>query len=437
MFEQLQDRLSGVLKTIRGQGKISESNVSQAMRDVRRALLEADVNFKVAKSFVNRVQEKAIGEKVFTSVSPGQQFVKLIHDELIEFLGGQSEDIQFKPKGITVILFAGLQGSGKTTSVAKLANLLKHEHKRSICLIAADLQRPAAIDQLEILGKQIGVHVFAQRTKDAVAVAKNGMQYAKDNHHDTVIVDTAGRLHIDDELMQELKGVVDSTTPDEIFYVADGMTGQDAVNSATAFSEAIAVSGVILTKMDGDSRGGAALSIREVTGVPVKFIGTGESIDAFGLFHPERMVQRILGMGDVVSLVEKAQSVIDEKSAEKMQKKMLSNSFTLADFKEQLKQIKKMGPLSQMMGMIPGASKLKGMDVDDRQLVWVEAMINSMTPAEREKPEILNGSRRKRIALGSGRSVQEVNQLLKQFSQMKTMMKKIGKMGKMKFPIGI
>jgi signal recognition particle subunit SRP54 len=437
MFEQLQSRLSGVLKTIRGQGKITEENISQSMRDVRRALLEADVNFKVAKAFVNRVQRKAEGEKVFTSVSPGQQFVKLIQDELVEFLGGDTEGLKFKPSGITVILMAGLQGSGKTTTSAKLAYLLKKQQNRKPFLIAADLQRPGAIDQLETLGRQIDVPVYSERISDAVAVVGSGLNQAESLDIDTVLIDTAGRLHVDKGLMAELKSLVDIVSPDEILYVADGMTGQDAVTSSSAFSEQISISGIVLTKMDGDSRGGAALSIREVTQKPIKFLGLGESIDAIEVFHPSRLAQRILGMGDVVSLVEKAQGVLDEQSAIQMQKKMLGNTFSLSDFKDQLMQIKKMGSISQMMSMIPGASKLKGMEMNDRQLIWIEAIINSMTPAERERPELINGSRRKRIAKGAGRSVQDVNQLLKQFSQMRTMMKKFGKMGKGKFPIGL
>jgi signal recognition particle subunit SRP54 len=437
MFEQLQDKLSGVLKTIRGHGKITENNISQSMRDVRRALLEADVNFKVAKAFVSRVQEKAEGEKVFTSVSPGQQFIKLIQDELVDFLGGDTEELKFKPSGLTVILMAGLQGSGKTTTSAKLACLLKKKQNRKPFLIAADLQRPAAIDQLEVLGRQIDVPVYAERIKDAVAVVKSGLKHAESLDVNTVIIDTAGRLHVDEELMAELKNIEAIASPDEVLYVADGMTGQDAVTSSLAFSEAISVSGIVLTKMDGDSRGGAALSMREVTQKPIKFLGMGESINAIEVFHPRRLAQRILGMGDVVSLVEKAQDVFDEKSTMQMQKKMLGNTFSLADFKDQLKQIKKMGSISQMMSMIPGASKLKGMEMDDRQLIWIEAIIDSMTPTERERPELINGSRRERIAKGAGRSVQEVNQLLKQFSQMRTMMKNFGKMGKGKFPIGL
>jgi signal recognition particle subunit SRP54 len=437
MFEQLQDKLSGVLKTIRGQGKITENNISQSMRDVRRALLEADVNFKVAKAFVSRVQEKAEGVKVFTSVSPGQQFIKLIQDELVDFLGGDTEVLEFNNSGLTVILIAGLQGSGKTTTSAKLASLLKKRQNRKPLLIAADLQRPAAIDQLEVLARQINVPVYSERIEDAVLVVKSGLKHAESLDVDTVLIDTAGRLHVDEELMIELKNIEAIASPDEILYVADGMTGQDAVTSSMAFSGSISMSGIVLTKMDGDSRGGAALSIREVTQKPIKFLGTGESIDAIEAFHPSRLAKRILGMGDVVSLVEKAQDVFDEKSAMQLQMKMLKNTFSLSDFKDQLLQIKKMGSISQMMSMIPGASKLKGMEMDDRQLTWIEAIINSMTPTERERPELIDGSRRKRIAKGAGRSVQEVNQLLKQFSQMRTMMKKFRKMGKGKFPIGL
>jgi signal recognition particle subunit SRP54 len=437
MFEQLQDKLSGVLKTIRGQGKITENNISQSMRDVRRALLEADVNFKVAKAFVSRVQEKAEGEKVFTSVSPGQQFVKLIQDELVHLLGGDAEELKFNNSGLTVILMAGLQGSGKTTTSAKLASLLKKRQNRKPLLIAADLQRPAAIDQLEVLARQINVPVYSERIEDTVAVVKSGLKHAESLNIDTVLIDTAGRLHIDEELMAELKSIEAIASPDEILYVADGMTGQDAVTSSMAFLESISMSGIVLTKMDGDSRGGAALSIREVTQKPIKFLGTGESIDAIEVFLPSRLSKRILGMGDIVSFVEKAQDVFDEKSAMNMQEKMLKNTFSLADFKDQMLQIKKMGSISQMISMIPGASKLKGMEMDDRQLTWTEAIINSMTPVERDRPELINGSRRKRIAKGAGRSIQEVNQLLKQFSQMRTMMKKFGKMGKGKFPIGL
>jgi len=440
MFEQLQSRLSGVLKTIRGHGSINDSNISEAMRDVRRALLEADVNFKVAKTFVDRVKDKAKGENVFKSVSPGQQFVKLINDELIAFLGGGHAELKLKSKSKkSIILMSGLQGAGKTTTSAKLASFLKSKHSRKPLLIAADLQRPAAIEQLSILGRQINVPVFTDKATSVLSVVKKGIKSTDSLDIDTIIIDTAGRLHVDDKLMSELNHIVDEVRPDEILYVADGMTGQDAVASSLAFSEAINITGIVLTKMDGDSRGGAALSIREITQKPIKFLGVGESLNKIEIFYPERLAQRILGMGDVVSLVEKAQEVFDNKSAKDLQKKIVDNTFTLTDFKYQLQQIKKMGSLSDMMGMIPGLPKLKNSsgNFDEKQLVWIEAIIDSMTPAERNHPELINGSRRKRIARGAGKKVQDVNRLLKQFSQMRTMMKKISKMGKGKFPISL
>ncbi|MBT3250578.1 MAG: signal recognition particle protein [Candidatus Marinimicrobia bacterium] len=437
MFEQLQDRLARALKNIKGQGKISEVNIEDAMRDVRRALLEADVNFKVARDFVKQVKEKAQGGLVLTSVKPGQQFIKILQDELTEFLGGDQQGIRFNSSGQTVIVMAGLQGSGKTTSSAKIARFLKIRHNKKPFLIAADLQRPAAMDQLEVLGRQINVPVYVERISDPAQVVKNGLSRSKELQCDVVIIDTAGRLHVDDGLMDELKQIIHVANPTEIFFVADGMTGQDAVNSSMAFSQTADLSGIILTKMDGDARGGAALSIRKITGQPVKFIGTGEGIEAIEIFHPDRLSKRILGMGDIVTFVEKAQSVIDEKEAERLQKRLVSNTFTLEDFKSQLKQIQSMGPLSQMMNMIPGAGKLKGMKVDEKQLVWVEAIINSMTVDERKKPEIINGSRRKRIARGAGRPVFEVNQLLKQFSQMKKMMRNMGNMKKGRIPFGL
>ncbi|NQU66820.1 MAG: signal recognition particle protein [Candidatus Marinimicrobia bacterium] len=433
MLEQLQDRFNRIIKNIKGHGKISDSNIQDAMRDVRRALLEADVNIKVAREFVDQVKEKAKGGIVLTSVNPGQQFVKIIQDELTTFLGGDYENIRFNPSGQTVILMAGLQGSGKTTTCAKLARFLKIRHSKNPYLIAADLQRPAAIDQLRILGKKIEVPVHTEQSKDPVLVVKNGLKASRDTHSDVVIIDTAGRLHVDEYLMEELKSIIRVSSPHEILFVADSMTGQDAVNSSKAFSEAVELTGIILTKMDGDARGGAALSIRKTTEKPVKFIGTGEGIEGLEAFYPDRLARRILGMGDVVSLVEKAQDVVDEKEAHRLQNKLLQNTFTLDDFRSQLKQIQKMGPISQMLGMIPGAAKLKGLSIDDKQLTWVEAIINSMTPKERKMPEIINGSRRKRIAQGAGRSVFEVNQLLKQFSQMKKM---IQKMKKGHIPVG-
>ncbi len=436
MFEQLQDRFSGIFKTIRGHGKISESNIRDAIRDIRRSLLEADVNFKVARDFVNRVSEKAKGGKVLTSVTPGQQFIKILQDEMADFLGKTAEELQFSNSGITVIVLAGLQGSGKTTTCAKLAHFLKTKRRKNPWLIAADLQRPAAIKQLKILGDQISVPVYTESGLDPVSIVKSGLASAKASKADTVIIDTAGRLHVDQELMTQLQNIVSVTSPHEVLYVADGMTGQDAVNSSKAFSKAIEVSGIVLTKMDGDSRGGAALSVRHITGKPIKFIGTGEKIDDLEVLHPDRLAQRILGLGDIVSLVEKAQETVDLKEAEKLQKRLIENSFTLEDFQVQLKQLKKMGSVSQLLSMIPGAGKLK-MDVSDQQLKWVEAIINSMTPEERRNPGILNGSRRKRVARGSGRSTFEVNQLLKQFVQMKKMMKSMGRLKKMKLPLGL
>ena len=435
MFEQLNSRFARIIKSIKGQGKITEKNISDVLRDVRRALLEADVNFQVAKSFVNRVKDKASGENVFTSVTPGQQFVKILMNELTSFLGKENDGIQFSSSGKTIILLAGLQGAGKTTTASKLACFLKKRWQKTPYLIAADLQRPAAIDQLEVLGKQIQVPVFAKHNADLESVIKGGL--AESINSDVVIIDTAGRLHIDDDLMTELQRGVIIAKPHEILYVADGMTGQDAVNSSTAFNDALDLTGVILTKMDGDSRGGAALSIREVTGKPIKFMGTGESMKDFEPFHPDRLAKRILGMGDVVSLVEKAREAFDEETAEGLQKKLIENKFTLVDFQDQLNQMQNMGSMSEMLKMIPEAGKLGKMKFDDRQLKWTDAIIKSMTPAERLSPEIINGSRRKRIASGSGRSVQEVNQLLKQFHQMQQMMKKIGNKGGMKLPFGI
>ena len=435
MFEQLNSRFAQIIKNIKGQGKITEQNISDALRDVRRALLEADVNFQAAKSFINRVKDKASGENVFNTVTPGQQFIQILLNELTSFLGSENDSIRFNSSGKTIILLAGLQGSGKTTTTAKLACFLKKRWQKTPLLIAADLQRPAAIDQLEVLGKQIQIPVFAQHNTDIETVIKDGLAHSIDS--DVVIIDTAGRLHVDEPLMTELKRVATIVNPDEILYVADGMTGQDAVNSSGAFNDALELTGVILTKMDGDSRGGAALSIREVTGKPIKFIGTGENMKDFEPFHPDRLAQRILGMGDVVSLVEKAQEAFDQDSAEKLQKKIVENSFTLTDFQEQLAQMQNMGSMSEMLKMIPGAGKLGKMNFDDRQLKWTDAIIKSMTPEERISPDIINGSRRTRIASGSGRSVQEVNQLLKQFHQMQQMMKKIGNKGRMNLPFVI
>ena len=428
MFEQLNSRFARIVKNIKGQGKITENNIGETLRDVRRVLLEADVNYQVAKSFINIVKDKATGEEVFTSVTPGQQFIKILAKEMTTFLGGENSGIQFQTSGKTIILLAGLQGSGKTTTAAKLACFLKEKYQKSPLLIAADLQRPAAISQLQILGEKIQVPVYTKKSKDVTNVVKSGL--LNSSMEDVVIIDTAGRLHVDDKLMGELKNIAKVSSPHEILYVVDGMTGQDAVKSSKVFDDALELSGIILTKMDGDTRGGAAFSIREVTGKPIKFMGTGEKIVNFELFHPERLSQRILGMGDVVSFVEKAQEAFDTAGIEKLQKKMFSNSFTLTDFQEQLYQMQKMGSISDMAGMIPGISKLGNINLDNRQLDWTEAIIRSMTLEERNNPDIINGSRRKRIAKGSGRPVQEVNQLLKQFQKMRIMMKNIGKKGR-------
>ena len=435
MFEELSIRFSKIVKNIRGQGKITDQNVVGALRDVRRALLEADVNYQVAKQFISRVKDVASGKSVFTSVTPGQQFVKIILDELTSLLGEELCGVNFSSTGRTVILLAGLQGAGKTTTASKLACFLKNKMNKNPYLIAADLQRPAAIDQLEVLAKQVQVPVFAKHGLDLSTVINNGL--ADSLGHDVVIIDTAGRLHIDRELMLELETVVEIAKPNELLYVADGMTGQDAVNSSKSFSLDLDLTGVILTKMDGDSRGGAALSIKEVTKKPIKFLGTGEGLKDFEAFQPERLARRILGMGDVVGLVEKAQEAFDIDNAEKLKKKLEKNSFTLVDFQEQLSQMGKMGSMSDIFSMVPGFGKLGKINFDERQLKWTDAIIKSMTPIERLKPTIINGSRRKRIAKGSGRTVQEVNQLLKQFSQMQQMMKKIGRKGGMRLPFGL
>jgi len=432
MFEQLNDRFARIIKNIKGQGKITDENIADTLRDIRRALLEADVNFQVVKSFINDVKDKVTGKKVFTSVTPGQQFIQILAKEMTAFLGSENDGINFSSSGRTIILLAGLQGSGKTTTAAKLACFLKKKWQKSSFLIAADLQRPAAIAQLKMLGDKIDVPVFSHDSKNIVDVIKKGLSSSID--YDVVIIDTAGRLHVDDDLMNELKTIKEISSPDEILFIADGMSGQDAVNSSKAFNELLELSGIILTKMDGDSRGGAALSIREVTGKPIKFMGMGETVNDIELFHPDRLAQRILGMGDVVTFVEKAQEVFDQKNAEKLQKKIISNTFTLVDFQKQLNQMQKMGSFSEMLSMIPNGSKLGKLSFDERQLKWTDAIINSMTVEERNSPDIISGTRRKRIALGSGRSVQEVNQLLKQFQAMRNMMKKIGKKGGMKIP---
>ncbi len=432
MFSHITERFESILRNVRGLGKITDKNINDTVREVRRALIDADVNFNVAKSFVNTVHDKAQGTKVLKSVKPGQQFVKIIRDELVILLGTDSKDLVLK-NNPAVILLAGLQGSGKTTTAGKLAYRLQKSGK-SVLMVAADVYRPAAVQQLITVGQQAGVAVYEEVTGEPLAICKRGIEEARSLKNDVVILDTAGRLHVDGEMMTEIQQIADMADPDEIIFVADGMTGQDAVNSAQAFHEALPLSGVILTKMDGDSRGGAAVSIREVTGKPIKFIGTSEKLDGLDVFDPKRIADRILGFGDVVSIVEKAQDVFDEDQAKNFQTKLVKNTFDLDDFKMQLQQMKKMGSMSQIIGMMPGMNSkaLKQLNMDDRQVGWTEAIINSMTPGERQQPEIINGSRRLRISKGSGRSVQEINALLNQFSQMKKMMKKMGKMKNMK-----
>ena len=434
MFDHITERFESIFRNVRGLGKITDKNINDTVREVRRALLDADVNFKVVKSFVKTVQEKAQGTKVLKSVKPGQQFVKIIRDELVALLGSDAEDLVLKSKP-AVILLAGLQGSGKTTTAGKLAQRLKKSGKL-VLMVAADVYRPAAVQQLITVGKQADVAVYEEGTGDPLAICKRGIEEARSLKNDVVILDTAGRLHLDGEMMTEIQQIADMANPDEILFVADGMTGQDAVNSAQAFHEALPLSGVILTKMDGDARGGAAVSIREVTGKPIKFIGTSEKLDGLDVFDPKRIADRILGFGDVVSIVEKAQDVFDEDQAKDFQTKLVKNTFDLDDFKMQLQQMKKMGSMSQLLGMMPGMNSkaLKQLNMDDRQVGWTEAIINSMTPGERQRPEIINGSRRLRISKGSGRPVQEINSLLNQFLQMKKMMKKMGKMKNMKLP---
>ncbi len=428
MFDSLGDRLDGVFKSLRGQGRLSEENIKDALKEVRRAFLEADVNYKVAKKFVAGVTEESLGEKVLTSVTPGQLIIKIVHDKLVELLGGQSRELAYNPRGITVWMMVGLQGSGKTTGCAKLGLRAKRAGRKPL-LVAADIYRPAAKDQLRVLGKALDIPVFTT-DDDAVRIAGQGLAYAKENEIDLVILDTAGRLHIDEELMGELQQMKKAVRPTEIMFVADAMTGQDAVKSADAFHQALGIDGVMLTKIDGDARGGAALSILEVTGRPIKFLGIGEKPADLEVFHPSRLASRILGMGDVVTLVEKAQAAVDTKKAIELEKKLRKAQFTFEDFYDQLQQVKQMGSLESIISMIPGVGKaLKGLPIDDHALVRIEAMIQSMTLQERRTPSIISGSRRARIAKGSGNSIQDVNKLIKQFGDMQKMMKKLGKMG--------
>ena len=434
MFENLSDRLDRSFKLLKGEGKITEINVAETLKDVRRALLDADVNFKVAKQFTDTVKEKALGQNVLTAVKPSQLMVKIVHDELADLMGGTAVDLNIKSSP-SVILMSGLQGSGKTTFTGKLANMLKTKQSKKPLLVACDVYRPAAIEQLRVLGSQIEVPVYTEEeNKNPVAIALNAIKHAKQQNNDVVIIDTAGRLAVDELMMNEIAAIKAAVLPDEILFVVDSMTGQDAVNTAKEFNDRLDFNGVVLTKLDGDTRGGAALSIRTVVNKPIKFIGTGEKMDAIDVFHPNRMADRILGMGDVVSLVERAQAQYDEEEARRLQKKIAKNQFDFNDFISQIQQIKKMGNLKELASMIPGVGKaIKDIDIDDDAFKSIEAIIHSMTPKERSNPEILNGSRRARIAKGSGTTVQEVNKLLKQFEETRKMMKMMtsSKMGKM------
>lgn len=426
MFEALTEKFENVFKKLRGRGILKEEDVDAALKEIRIALLEADVNFRVVKNFVERVRQKAIGKEILESLSPAQQVIKIVYDELCELLGGSSSKIQLAPNPPTVIMMVGLHGSGKTTTAAKLARIFKKQGRRPM-LVAADLQRPAAIDQLAILGKQIDVPVFhSYEIKDPRELCRESLKKAIIDRADPMIVDTAGRMHVDEELMKELQDVKSVINPHEVLFVADAMTGQDAVNIAKSFNEKIGIDGVILTKMDGDARGGAALSIKEVTGKPIKLVGIGEKIDALEEFYPDRIANRILGMGDVLSLIEQAQKAYDQKEAEKLKEKIEKEEFTFDDLKEQIKKMRKMGPLENILSMLPGANKfMKDIKIDEKEFVKVEAIINSMTPEERRNPKILNTTRRLRIAKGSGTSVIDVNRLIKQFSEMKRLMKKM------------
>lgn len=442
MFENLSERLERSFKLLKGESKITELNIAETVKDIRRALLDADVNYKTAKTFTENVKNKAIGQGVLTAVKPGQMMTKLVHDELAELMGGSTMDINIK-KSPSIILIAGLQGSGKTTFTGKLASLLKSKRGKFPFLIAGDVYRPAAINQLQVLGEQVGVPVYTQEgCKDPVKIALDGIKEAKATGKDVIIIDTAGRLAIDEQMMEEIAAIKKAVNPDEILFVVDSMTGQDAVNTAKEFNDRLDFDGVVLTKLDGDTRGGAALSIRSVVEKPIKFVGTGEKLDALDVFHPNRMADRILGMGDVVSLVERAQEQFDAEEARKLQKKIAKNQFNFDDFLKQIHQIKKMGNLKDLAGMIPGMGKMmKNIDFDDDAFKGIEAIIYSMTPKEREQPGIINGSRKKRIAAGSGTSIQEVNRLIKQFDDTRKVMKMMttgNNLGKMmgKMPMG-
>lgn len=430
MFENLSERLERSFKLLKGQGKITEINVAETLKDVRRALLDADVNYKVAKQFTDTVKAKALGQNVLNAIQPGQLMVKIVHDELATLMGGDTAQVNLSGNP-TVILMSGLQGSGKTTMSGKLAKKLKSEKSRRPLLVAGDIYRPAAIEQLKVLGQQIDVPVYTEEgNKNPVEIAENAIRYAKTNHYDLVIVDTAGRLAVDEQMMQEIAAIKKAVKPNETLFVVDSMTGQDAVNTAREFNERLDFDGVVLTKLDGDTRGGAALSIRTVVDKPIKFVGTGEKLDALDYFHPARMADRILGMGDIVSLVEKAQAQYDEKEAEELAKKLRKNQFTFTDFLKQINQIKKMGNIKDLAAMIPGVGKaIKDVDIDNNAFKSIEAIIGSMTPYEREHPEVIRGTRIQRIAAGSGTKVQDVNRLLKQFEQIRKVMHQVSNMG--------
>ena len=431
-FEGLSSRLQEITKKIKGEARITESNMKEMLREVKLALLEADVNYKIVKEFINNVQEKALGQEVMKSLKPGEQVVKIVKDELVELLGGKESKINISPNPPTVIMLVGLQGSGKTTTAGKLANLLRKQGKKPL-LVACDVYRPAAIKQLQVVGGQLNIPVYSEEgSKDVVAIAKRAMNTAISKLNDIVILDTAGRLHVDEELMQELQNVKKSVRPHEILLVVDAMTGQDAVNVAAEFNEKVGIDGVILTKLDGDTRGGAALSVKKVTGAPIKFAGVGEKLSELEVFHPDRMASRILGMGDVLSIIEKAEESLDLAEAEKLEKQLNKNKFDLNDYLAQLKQVKKMGSFSSILKMIPGMNKLGDIKVDDKEFDKIEAMINSMSAEERANPKILNGSRRKRIAKGSGRQVSEINRFMESFEMTQKMMKKMKDKGNMK-----
>lgn len=436
MFENLSERIESAVKSIKGEGRITELNIAASIKEIRRALVDADVNYRIAKEFTDKVKEKALGEKVLNSVNPGQLIVKIVQDELTQLMGGEMTDINLKGNP-SVILLSGLQGSGKTTFAAKLANYLKTKKGRSVLLVACDVYRPAAVEQLIILGGQIGIEVYSEpENKNPVQIANNALREAKLKEFNTVIIDTAGRLAIDDEMMREMESLKKNIQPQETLFVVDSMTGQDAVATAKTFNERLNFDGVVLTKLDGDTRGGAALSVKYEVQKPIKFVSTGEKMDQIDVFYPDRMAQRILGMGDIISLVEKAQEQYDEKEAAELQKKMRKNQFDFSDFLNQLSQIKKMGNIKDLMGMIPGMGKMtKDIDINNDSFKKIEAVIHSMTPQERSHPELLNGSRRKRIAGGSGSSIQEVNQFIKQFDEMRKMMKTMNKMQGMKRPL--